>query len=92
MKIEYVLSDPIELIAKIERKSLPKISDHQMLIIRSKSRETWASMNRPNRDTREELNFIAQVKFAQLDESEICRYNSLFASGLRHRKKEASFI
>ena len=68
-----ILSDRIELIAKIERKSLPKISDHQMLIIRSESRETWVSLNRPSRDTREELNCIAQIKFAKWDESDICR-------------------
>ena len=67
--LDYVLSDHIEKIIKIERDG--GSSDHQLLVIRSKPRKTWTSLGRARtaKKTKDELS-ISDVNFEAWSETE----------------------
>ena len=63
--LDYVLSDRIEKITKIERNNVEGCSDHQLLIIWSKPRYTWHSLgkSRASNDSSEELSIARSISF-----------------------------
>ena len=75
--LDYVLSDRIEKITKIERNNVEEgCSDHQLFIIKSKPSDTWDSLgkSRASNDSNEELS-IAQVDLSAWEEADTNRYN-----------------
>ena len=45
--LDYVLTDKMHKFDKIERISFPKISDHQILILRMREVDIWSSLSKP---------------------------------------------